>query len=68
MAKLFSTPKAPDIPPPAPMPEKTAPEVDAARKKALKAAAARAGRESTILTDYGGQRDGLGSRGRETLG
>lgn len=60
MVKLFSTPKQPDIPPPAPMPEKTAPEVDAAKKKALKAAASRAGRDSTIMTDFGSSKEKLG--------
>jgi hypothetical protein len=50
---LFSTPKAPVIPPPAVMPTPDSAGVNVAKKKALMAAATRTGRSSTILTDYG---------------
>ena len=53
MSSLFSTPKAPVIPPPAVMPTPDTEGVNAAKKKAQLAAATRTGRQSTILTDYG---------------
>lgn len=53
MGGLFSTPKAPPITPPAPMPDTQDAATQAARKKATMAAQTRTGRASTILTDYG---------------
>lgn len=53
MTSLFSTPKAPPIPPPAVMPTPDDAAVMAAKKKAKTAAQTRTGRQSTILTDYG---------------
>lgn len=53
MSGLFSTPKAPVIPPPAPMPTPDDAAILAAKKKTVAAARLRTGRSSTILTDYG---------------
>lgn len=53
MTSLFSTSKAPVIPPPAVMPTPDDAGVNAAKKKVMAAAATRTGRQSTILTDYG---------------
>lgn len=51
MSGLFSTPKAPVVPPPAPMPTPDDVAVNAAKKRAAMAASTRTGRASTILTD-----------------
>lgn len=67
MGELVKTPKAPVLPPPAPMPEKAAPDVEAAKKRAAQAAASRKGRGSTIMTDYGEKKETVGSN-KETLG
>lgn len=53
MGGLFSAPKAPVVPPPAPMPTPDDEASLAAKRKAQKAAASRSGRQSTILTDFG---------------
>jgi len=53
MGSLFSSPKTPVIPPPAPMPTPDDNAALAAKKKAMAAAQTRTGRSSTILTDYG---------------
>lgn len=50
---IFSTPKAPVIPPPAVMPVPDDEAAMRAKKKAIAAASTRTGRSSTILTDYG---------------
>ena len=51
MGGMFSAPKAPIVPPPAPMPTPDDNAVMAAKKKAQAAASTRTGRASTILTD-----------------
>lgn len=53
MGNIFSTPKPPQIPPPAVMPTPDDNAVMQAKKKAVVAARSRTGRSSTILTDYG---------------
>lgn len=51
MGSLFSKPKVPAVPPPAPMPTVGDEAVQRARKNAVAAAQQRGGRASTILTD-----------------
>lgn len=60
MGSLFSSPKAPVVTPPAPMPTPDDAATQVAKKKAMSAAQSRAGsRSSTILSDYG-QKDKFG--------
>lgn len=54
MTDLFKTPKAPPIQAPAAMPTPDDANVSAARRRAEVATRTRTGRQSTILTDYGG--------------
>ncbi len=58
MGGLFSSPKAPAIPAPAPMPTPDDQATTAAKRKAQVAAQTRTGRSSTILTDYGNSTGG----------
>lgn len=60
MGGLFKAPKAPVVPPPAPMPVPNDEAVVAAKKKTVSAARTRGGRQSTILTDFGQAGDKLG--------
>ena len=58
MGGILSTkpPATPPIPPPAPMPDVDDEKVRRAGVKAKQRSAARSGRSSTILTDFGNQR------------
>lgn len=60
MGGIFSTPKTPVVPPPAPMPTPDDELAAKAKKKAIVAATTRSGRQSTILTEFGQNRDKLG--------
>jgi hypothetical protein len=53
MSGILSTPKAPVIPPPAPMPTPDSAEMAKAKKKQQAAAMSRTGRQSTIMTNFG---------------
>lgn len=53
MSGLFSTPKAPPVQPPAPMPVPDTVITSKNKKAATLAAQQRTGRSSTIMTDYG---------------
>lgn len=53
MGGIMKTPKAPVIPPPAPMPTPDDQATTTARRRAQAAAQTRTGRQSTILTDFG---------------
>lgn len=50
---LVSSPKAPVVPEPTPIPDVEDAQVAKARRKVQTAAQSRTGRQSTILTDYG---------------
>lgn len=58
MPNLFSTPKAPIIPPPKPIPDLGDTTLIEAKKKALLVGQQRTGRANTILTD--GTKDKFG--------
>lgn len=58
MTSLFSTPKAPPIPPPTPMPVPDSKVIAANKKKAAISAQTRSGRQSTILSDSSGSKFG----------
>lgn len=60
MTGLFKTPKAPVVPPPAPMPTPDDEASRMAKRKAMAAAQSRSGRQSTILTDFGQAKDKFG--------
>lgn len=57
MSGLFKTPKIPDPPKPAPMPDPTDLEARQARRAQFELARTRGGRESTILSTGGGGGD-----------
>lgn len=65
MAKLFSAKKtpAPEPTPPAPMPDPQSPAIMEAKRRTMEQMMQRAGRQSTILSDAGGD-----SYSRKTLG
>lgn len=54
MGSLFGSPKPPAIKPPAPAPTIDDEAIKRAKRKQLLSATQRSGRQSTILTDYGG--------------
>lgn len=49
MAALFSTPKMPEVKPPAPLPDQYSPGVLEARRRRVGQIMSRGGRESTLL-------------------
>ena len=65
MAKLFSAKKTqtPDPTPPATMPDPQSPAIQEAKRRTMEQMMQRAGRQSTILSDAGGD-----SYSRKTLG